>query len=65
MLMFKRIYKTRIYSDYWVKIECLIPENERSETEPHARLAAYNCSEIGNDETIEVEARRGWCSWGF
>lgn len=65
MLMFKRIYKARFSSDYWVTFESLFPENKRPENERDDMLAAYYRRVIGDDEAIKVETCRGWCSWGF
>ena len=58
--MFKHIYVARLSTHYSVKFESVVPDNERDE-----KLEACNRRAIGEDEAIQIEADRGWFSWGF
>lgn len=60
MLLFKRIYKACVCANYSVTSESTFPENEHDEM-----VDAYYRRALGDDETIQIEARRGWYSWGF
>jgi len=59
MLLFKRIYKSRMSPNFCVKVESIIVEHEDSHSlEDHYSRAI-------DDEAIQLETRCGWCSWGF
>jgi len=60
MLLFKRIYIGRVCPDYCVRFETVIPENEHGDM-----LEDIHRRAICDDAAIQIEARRGWLSWGF
>jgi len=57
MLLFKGIYNIRLCPNFWATSGSLIIENEHPENE-------YPENER-DEEVIQVETCRGWCSWGF
>lgn len=60
MLLFKRIYIAPFRSNHSEKCESMIPEHERDDL-----IVTLHRHATGNDETIQIETLRGWCSWGF
>lgn len=60
MLLFKRQYKLPVGANYFVTSDAILPENE-----PDEIVDAYYRRALGDEEPIQIEARRGWYSWGF